>query len=53
MKIDKPEHKILLLDLLNKATFVGNVAELVVDLKHSVQTAEVEKQPEPPDTPSA
>lgn len=41
MILDKEEHRIVLLDLINKAVFPGQFAEDVVELKRSLKEATI------------
>lgn len=44
MTLDKPEHREVLLELLDKAQFIGAHAELVVELKQAIREATVAKK---------
>lgn len=44
MTLDKDEHKQILLQLIDKATFPGEFAEAVVELKKSVREASILKR---------
>lgn len=41
MTFDRPEHKQLIAELLDQATFSGKHAELVVEVRRAVHTAHV------------
>jgi len=44
MTFDKPEHKELCLKILDATNFPGQIVEIVVELKHAMQNADVIEQ---------
>lgn len=41
MVVDKPQHKQILLELINNMTFKGEFAEVIVELKKSISDAKI------------
>lgn len=41
MTLDKEDHRALLLELMNRAAFPGQIAEMVVELKVAIVKAEI------------
>lgn len=42
MKIDKPEHQQMLLELLNAASYHGHAIDLAYEVKQAVKNADIE-----------
>lgn len=47
MTFDKPQHKQLILDLLDKAQFPGHAVELVFELRKAISEGSVQGAPQP------
>lgn len=44
MQFDREEHKRLVEEMIKQTNFPGQIAELVVELKRAVETAEVKSE---------
>lgn len=48
MTIDKPEHQQFLLEMMKVATYPGHLLELAVEVKRSIETAEIAPEQKKP-----